>query len=144
MKRVVDFAWWYWLFALNALTAGLFGWPWGLLLAIVLTVVQIGHVLRVTGDPTSLALQIRAVYLVLLIAGLWGPLKWIHWTQLIGTAARVMGGYCFLARTLSLAPWNRRLPLSWALVRRAYASPTAGGPPCTAAFSRMSLERVGA
>lgn len=142
MKRVVDFAWWYWLLALSSLAAGLFGWPWGLSLAMTLTVVQLGHVLWITGDPTAFALQIRAVYLVLLIAGLWGPLKWIHWAQLIATTARVMVGYCFLARTLSLAPGNRRQPVSISLIRRTFLSPRTAAPPCGDAFRRMSLERV--
>ncbi|ALA56895.1 hypothetical protein [Nitrospira moscoviensis] len=142
MKRMQDLGWWYWLATVSLLGGGLFGWPWGLCLAMALTIVQIGHVFWITGDVTAFALQVRAAYLAMLVAGLWGPLKWLHWMQLIGTIARVAAGYCFLARSLSLAPWNRRYPLSWDLVKRTYFAAAAAVPPCGAVFRRMSLERV--
>lgn len=56
-----------------------------------------------------------------------------------GTSARVLIGYCLLARTLSLAPWNR---LSFALINRTFFSSQAAVPPCGEVFYRMSLERV--
>lgn len=67
-------------------------------------------------------MQVRIAYLGLLILGVWTPLQCIHWLQLIGTSARVLVGYCFLARTLSLLPWNRFQPLSWALFNRTFFS----------------------
>jgi len=78
----------------------------------------------------------------MLILGLWGPLHWIHWVQLAGTTARVLVGYCLLARTLSLAPWNRRQTVSFALIRRTFLSLQAAVPSCGDVFRRMSLERV--
>ena len=78
----------------------------------------------------------------MLIAGLWGPLKWIHWMQLVGTTARVLVGYCLLARTLSLAPWNRRQPLSWTVAARTFLSLQTGVPPCSELFRGRRLDRV--
>ncbi len=141
MKHIQDLSWWYWLLTVSLLAAGLFGWPWGLVLAMVLGVVQIGHALWITGDFSAFAVQVRTAYLAMLIGGLWGPLRWIHWMQLIGTAVRVVAGYCLLARTLSLATWNRRKPLSWEYVKQTYLVMTTALPPCGTAFRRMCLER---
>lgn len=141
MKQA-DIAWWYWLFTVSLLGAGLFGWFWGLVFAIALCLVQIGHVFWITRNVAAFAMQVRLVYLTMLIAGLCGPLKWLHWVQLIGTTARVVFGYCFLARSLSLAPWNRRQPLSWEVIRETYFAIAGAIPPCGAWFRRMSLERA--
>lgn len=142
MKLTQDIAWWYWLFTVSGLGAGLFGWYWGLMLAIVLCLMQIGHVFWITRNVAVFAMQVRLVYLTMLIAGLFGPLKWLHWVQFIGTTARVVFGYCFLARTLSLAPWNRRQPLSWQVIQQTYFGLVSAIPPCGAVFRRMSLERA--
>ena len=48
MKLAQDMAWWYWLLTVSGLGAGLFGWYWGLMLAIVLCLIQIGHVFWIT------------------------------------------------------------------------------------------------
>ena len=142
MKKAQDIAWWYWLFTVSLLGAGLFGWFWGLVFAIALCLVQIGHVFWITRNIAAFAMQVRLVYLTMLIAGLCGPLKWLHWLQLLGTTARVVFGYCFLARSLSLAPWNRRQPLSWEVIRETYFAIAGAIPPCGAGFRRMSLERA--
>jgi hypothetical protein len=86
--------------------------------------------------------QVRVAYLAMLLAGLREPLQWIHWLQLAGTTARVGAGYCFMARTLSLAPWNRWQPLTRELVRRTYLSIQPSVPACGEVFRRVSLEWV--
>lgn len=93
-------------------------------------------------NVTAFPLQVRVAYAMLLAAGLWAPLQWIHLIQLVGTTARVLVGYCLLARTLSLAPWNRRQPLTWSMLRRTFFSPQTAAPPCGAIFDRLSMERV--
>jgi hypothetical protein len=140
MTTIYDLGWWYWLVTVGLLAAGLAGWPVGIYLAMALCAVQIGHVIWLTRDFAALPVQVRIAYLTMLALGLWEPLDWIHWMQLAGTTARVMMGYCLLARTLSLAPWNRWEPLSFDLIRRTYGSLQAL-PPCSEVFS-MSLERV--
>lgn len=142
MTKIHDLGWWYWFLTVGLLGAGLFGWPAGIYLAILLCAVQIGHVVRLTQDLTAFPVQVRLAYLAMLIAGLWGPLQWIHWMQLAGTTARVLVGYCLLARTLSLAPWNCLQPVSFALIRRTFLSLQTAVPPCGEVFRRMSLERV--
>lgn len=137
-----DLDWWYWFLTVWLLAAGLFVWPAGILLAIVLCAVQLAHVIWLTQDLTAFPVQVRAAYGIMLVAGLWASSQWLHWMQLVGTTARVAAGYCFLARTLSLAPWNRWQPLSIDLIRRTYLSVQTVLPPCGKVFCRMSLERV--
>jgi hypothetical protein len=142
MTTIRDLGWWYWFITAALLGSGLFGWPAGLPLAMALCAIQIAHVARLTHDVTAFPVQVRVAYLALLIAGSWEPFQWIHWIQLLGTSARVLAGYCLLARTLSLAPWNRWQPLSPALVRRTFLSRQPARPPCGEVFRGLSLERV--
>src|SRR5512139_3676898 len=116
MRRIHDLGWWYWFLTVILLGAGLSERPTGIFLAMVLCTFQIAHVSRLTQDITAFPVQVRIAYLAMLVAGLWEPLQWIHWIQFVGTTARVLIGYCLLARAMSLAPWNRRLPLSLALI----------------------------
>lgn len=137
-----DLAWWYWLATVGLLASGLFGWPVGITLAMVLCAIQTAHVLWLTRDATAFPVQVRVAYLMMLMAGTWAPLRWIHWMQLMGTSARVVIGYCLLARALSLAPWNRWQPLTLDLVRRTFLGLHSALPPCGEVFHRMSLEQV--
>ena len=142
MRRIHDPGWWYWFLTVGLLGTGLSGWPTGIFLAMVLCAVQIAHVSRLTRDVAAFPVQVRIAYMGMLIAGLWEPLQWIHWLQLAGTTARVLVGYCLLARTLSLAPWNRQRPLTLTLIRRTFLSMQAAVPSCGQFFHRMLLERV--
>lgn len=140
MRR--DLGWWYWFLTVGLLCAGLSGWTAGIGLAMILCVVQLVHVAWLAQDVTAFPVQVRLVYLAMLIVGLWEPLHWIHWMQLAGTSFRVLIGYCFLARTLSLAPWNRRLPLTAPLVKRTFLSMQSPVPPCSEVFQRILFKQV--
>ena len=142
MNRIQDIGWWYWLATVALLGIGLLGWSPGIWLAMTLCLIQIVHVLRLVRDVSTFPLQVRVAYAMLLAAGLWAPLQWVHIIQLIGTTARMLVGYCLLAHTLSLAPWNRRQPLTWSMLRRTFFSPQTAAPRCGAIFDRLSMERV--
>jgi hypothetical protein len=142
MATIQDLGWWYWFLTVGLLGTALLGWRSGIYMTILLCAVQIGHVIWLTRDVAAFPVQVRVAYLVMLIAGLWEPLQWIHWMQWAGTTARVLVGYCLLARTLSLAPWNRQQPVSFGLIRRTFLSLQTLVPSCGEAFRRMSLERV--
>lgn len=142
MVTIRDLGWWYWFLTVGLLGAGLAGWQPGIYLATALCLVQIVHVMMLTRDLTAFPAQVRMAYLAMLLTGLWEPLAWLHRMQLVGTSARVLVGYCFLARVLSLAPWNRRRPLSWDLVSRTFLSGQTVMPPCGEVFQRVWLERV--
>lgn len=96
-------------------------------LAAALGLVQVAHYRIREGALRAFPVQVRLAYLVLLAAGLWPPLAFIHWVQLAGTVALLAAGYCPLARLMALLPWNRREPLSAALVARAFLTPPGEG-----------------
>jgi hypothetical protein len=143
METIRDIAWWYWLVTAGLLSTGLL-WDRSacIMLAIALCAIQILHVLWLTRRATAFPLQVRITYLGMLLVGLWEPLNWVHWIQLLGTSARVLIGYCLLARTLSLAPWNRWQPLTPDLLRRTFLSWQASVPQCGEMFRLMSFEQV--
>lgn len=105
-------------------------------------VVQIIHVRSLIHDLTAFPAQMRVAYLAMLLAGLWGSLQWIHWMQLVRTNTRVLIGYCFLAWTLSLTPWNRWQPLTFALLRGSYFPFQVNVHPSDEVYRRMFLEQV--
>lgn len=126
--------WWYWLAMVGLLASGLSGWALGFTLAILLGVVQVIHFAWREQNPSAFSVQVRVAYLGLLVLGQWEPLHWVYWVPLIGTSVRVLVGYCLLARTVSLMPWNRSQPLSSRLLWRTYFSwgpdtPSCGGTP---------------
>lgn len=118
-----DLTWWFWLATDVALANYLFVDREFIKAAIALAAVQVPVFARRGGGMTSFPAQVRIAYLGLLFAGLWSPLGVIHWIQLVGTTAMVLFGYCFLARCLSLLPFNRREPLSPRLLARTFFSP---------------------
>jgi hypothetical protein len=115
-----EVTWWYWLMTVVLLGAAFAGWRTGVLLAIGLTVIQVAHFTGRTGSATSFPVQVRLAYLAVLIAGLWAPLAWMYDVLAAGTAARVLVGYCLMARIVSLLPWNRLDDISIGLLRRTF------------------------
>lgn len=120
-------SWWYWLATLGLLAASLSGWTEAIYYTMALTAWQYLHFAWRDRDPASLSAQIRFVYLSLLVLGTWDALHVIHYLQLAGTTVLVLAGYCVLARTLSLMPWNRRVPFTLSLIRLAYLTPPVRG-----------------
>lgn len=118
MSRLSDAAWWYWLATVVLLTGWLCGCNICLYLTLMLCLVQIVHFSWHRQSVTAFPVQVRLAYLALLIVGLSGPLRFVHWIQLVGTSAVVAFDYCLLARIVSLLPWNRAESLTAGLVRR--------------------------
>jgi len=125
--QVRHIAWWYWLVTLGLLAASLSVWPEGIYYTMASTAWQYLHFARRDRNPVSFAAQIRFVYLGLLALGMWDPFHFIHYLQLVATTALVLTGYCPLARTLVLMPWNRRVPFTLSLARIAYLTPPVRG-----------------
>ncbi len=111
--------WINWLVTDLLLAVGLIVWPPALLAAIAATTLHNLYYVMRTPGADGFTLQVRFVYLGLLIAGQLPYCSWINWVQLVGTTALLAVDYCPLARMLSLAPWNRRQPMSWALFTKA-------------------------
>ncbi len=127
MKRLQELAWWYWLVTLLLLTGALAGWPLGFIPVIGFTVLQNLHFLVREGSVKAFPVQVRIGYLAWMVAGLWGPLGFLHWIQFAGTLAAILVDYCPMARMVSLMPWNRRLPLTPGLVMKTFLSKPVSG-----------------
>jgi len=127
ISRVRELSWWYWLVTGLFLAGALSGCPLGFAPAIGLTVVQTLHYLLKEGSVQAFPVQVRVGYLAWMLAGLWGPLGFLLWIQLVGTAAAVLIDYCPMARMLSLLPWNRRSPLSVGLLLKTFVHPPVRG-----------------
>ena len=95
--------------------------------AILFTAAHNAYFVATRPDASNFTLQVRFVYLGLLIAGQLPYAVWVNWVQLAGTTALLTVGYCPLARILSLAPWNRRQPMSLRLLRQAIFTPPFDG-----------------
>jgi hypothetical protein len=120
-------AWWVWLATGYLLTAGIFGWALGFPLAIGLTLLQLVCFIAMKRSLTAFPVQVRLAYLLLLLIALPAPLRFIYWLAAVGTWALVLFAYCPMARTLSLMPWNRKEPFSFALLKRTVLkAPTTG------------------
>jgi hypothetical protein len=120
--------WRYWL-AMDALLAiGLSGLePLALHACVALGGAQSIHYLFRERRLMAFPVQVRLAYFGLLMVGYWNPVAFVHWIQLVGTTALLVFDYCPLARLLSLAPWNRRHPLTPTLVWRTFVSPPVPG-----------------
>ncbi|MGE0386584.1 MAG: hypothetical protein AB7Q97_17800 [Gammaproteobacteria bacterium] len=127
MLMIRRVAWWYWAITAVLLGAGLAGRPEAFRMAIALTAWQCLHALARERRAGAFPVQVRLAYLALLCASQWPPLAFAYWIWFGGTLAMVLFGYCALARTLSLMPWNRREPLAAALVLRTFAAPPVEG-----------------
>lgn len=61
--------------------------------------------------------QLRVAVAIWLALGLAPMLFVMYWMLAVGTTARVLTGYCAMARLLLLLPWNRSVPLTWQRIR---------------------------
>ncbi len=131
MNRIMlmyrNISWWYWLVTVVFLTAGIAGWLPGFYLAIALTAVQVIHFTIRENSLTAFPVQVRFAYLIFLAAALWEPIRFLYWLPVIGTWTMVLTGYCFLARSVSIMPWNRTEPLTFSLIKRTFFSPPIRG-----------------
>ena len=114
--------WIYWFMTDVMLAIGLMLEPAALYFAMLLVVVHSLHFLRRTPKIAAFPMQVRLVYLGLLILGQVPYFRWVNWIQLVGTTVLLTLNYCPLARMLSLTPWNRSQPLSWKFVVAALCS----------------------
>lgn len=120
MKIKKDIAWWYWLITTILLVGVVAGSIESLQAVIALNAVQVIHFIIREKSATAFPVQVRVVYFGLLFLAQAPFMFWIFWWQLIGTAAMVMFDYCFLARCMSLMPWNKTEAYSLALIKRTF------------------------
>ena len=122
-----EVSWWYWAVTAVLLMAGLGGHSVAFAAATVLGLIQVVHFRLREGSFTAFPVQVRVVYTGLLLLALWPSMRWLYWVPAVGTCAQVLLGYCFLARCLSLLPWNRHERLSSRLVWTTFTAPPVPG-----------------
>ena len=122
-----DPARWIWFAVLICLGYGLFLSQAGFLFAIIVSVVNLQAYVFWDKSFTSFSVQVRLAILGLFLLGQIPGAGWIYWIPFIGISIRNLTGYCFLARVMSLLPWNRTEFFSWELVKRKiFTAPTSG------------------
>ena len=127
MDKVKDKIWLYWLITDLLLIADVIGLFKGLEIALVLTVVQVLHFRAEHKSFFNFAVQVRIAYALLLLIALWPPLYWLIYPVILGTSAMVLFDYCFLARFMSLMPWNHNQKYSWQMVHKTFFSKPVDG-----------------
>jgi hypothetical protein len=125
--RLLDPGWLHWAATVPLLAAHVAGVGGAIGAAVALcAIVAVGFYARLRSTP-AMAVQVRLGYLALLGVGLLPHMWWMHWSQLLGTSAMVLVGYCPLVRMLTLLPWNRREPLTRSLAHRVFTAAPTGG-----------------
>lgn len=114
--------WWYWFLTACLVTAGVAGYTMGFDLAIVLTVIHLIDFMLRERSVTAFTVQVRLVVLLYLLVSYPEPMQFLFWLPVVGMWARALFGYCLMARTMSLMPWNRRTALTGELLKRTYFS----------------------
>lgn len=122
MDRILNKVWAYWLITDILLILEISGWHYGLLLATALTGIQILHFYAESKAISAFPVQVRIAYALLLVIAFWPPMAWLLYFVILGTTAMVLFDYCFLARFMSLMPWNLNERYSVSMVFRTFFS----------------------
>lgn len=117
-----ELSWWYWLLTACMLSAGIAGFKIGFLLAIAITIFQLIHFIFLEKNITAFPVQVRFWYLILLLVSLPEPMQLLYWAPTVGTWLQLIFGYCTMARSVSLFPWNRSEKFSVNLLKRVFLS----------------------
>ena len=133
-------SWWIWLATALLLVAGLVWTEVAFVGGILLSAASAGFHLQKYHSFTPYPVQIRLAFTALMIVCFAPFLRWFYWLLAGGALARVLFGYCMMARVLSLMPWNRTEHLSFDLVRRTFLTPPVIG---NAAHGLSDSGRVG-
>jgi hypothetical protein len=124
---LTDPSWWHWAATVPLLAGHLAGLPGCLAAAIVLCGAMAIYFWTHVRGIRPMPVQVRLVYLAMLLLGTLPGMSWLHWVQLVGTTAMIVFGYCPLVRMLTLLPWNRTDPIQLEWLVRLITSPAAGG-----------------
>jgi len=109
-------AWWIWAILAGLMLLGLAGQMLARDAAMALAILQAIGYLAIYRSPRLFPTQLRIAYALWMAVSLVPPLFVMYWILAAGTTARVMTGYCAMARLLLLLPWNRSVPLTWARI----------------------------
>lgn len=104
-----DIHWWFWLITLVFIVAALTGWSQGYYFVIGISAFQVLYFLIEQKSLTTLPSQIRLVYFLYTLLGLWNEGRFIAYLILLfGTLMVVFWDRCSIALFLKHMPWNKK------------------------------------
>src|SRR5262245_58462106 len=127
MKALKEITWWLWTLTGVLLAAELAGVESAFTIVVLLTTAQLVWMTFRERNLAAFPAQVRIGFLFVLGICYIPPFHWLLWVVTVATFARVLFGYCMMARILSLMPWNREVPLTVSLVTRTFFSPPVTG-----------------
>jgi hypothetical protein len=103
-----DIRWWFWLVTLVFIIAALVGWSQAYYVVIAISALQVIFFFVQEKSLSAYPLQIRIVYFVWTLFGLWlaGRL-YFYILLLLGTIMVTFFGRCVIALGLKYMPWNK-------------------------------------
>ena len=103
-----DIRWWFWAVTLIFILAALAGWTTGYAVVIAISGIQVLFFLQQERSFSAFPTQIRVVYFVFTLFGLWPEARIIIYSiLLIGTVMVTFFSRCAIALILKQMPWNR-------------------------------------
>lgn len=111
--KIASLAWWIWAILASLMLWSLTGQILAREAAMTLAVLQAIGFLFAHRSVRYFPTQLRIAYVLWMAVSLVPPLFLMYWILAAGTTARVLTGYCALARLLLLLPWNRSVSLTW-------------------------------
>ncbi len=127
MELSINLTRWYWAVTTILLMGVVADNAQCLQAVIALNAVQVIHFMYRERSLTAFPVQVRLSYFGLLFLAQAPFMFWVFWWQLVGTSAMVIFEYCFLARCLSLLPWNRKETYSLDMIKHTFKSPPVKG-----------------
>ncbi len=103
-----DIFWWFWTVTLVFIIAAIAGWTPGYYVVMVISAIQVVVFLLREQSVSAFPTQIRIVYFVWTLTGLWPAVRLpFYIVLLLGTIMVVFFGRCSIAMVLKHMPWNR-------------------------------------
>lgn len=122
-----DTSWWFWVASTTCLWLAVTAHPEAYHWALAIGVVQLAWFIIKERSVFSFPVQIRIGYLSFLMLAIPDGFEWTLWVPAIGTLARVIFGYCIMARMLMLLPINRLEKLTLKFTQKAFFTPPVRG-----------------
>jgi len=122
-----DIGWWFWVASTTCLWQAVTVNPEAYHWALAIGAVQLILFIIRERSLFSFPVQIRAGYLSFLLLAIPDGYEWTLWVPAVGTLARVLFGYCIMARMLMLLPINRIEKLTMRFVQKAFFTPPVRG-----------------
>ena len=103
--------WWFWLVIGLSIGVGLAGWRESYWVCAAVSALNLIYYVARDASLTSFPVQVREVWLALVLVALWPPLWWLFIPLFFGMILVVLYDHCGIARVLIKMPWNRDVKL---------------------------------